>query len=135
MLHWPPILWLLSNVSSGKQFLNISVLNLRGKHKNLNLRLSLSSKILYHLDDTQIPLRCFGASMFRYKEKSKIQAPSAGFHPSNSKSLFTQAKLETRPFNSQKWLIFIISLKYLYIIQQTGDENTHTYQVEFVILI
>ena len=62
-----------------------------------------------------------------------------GFHPSNSKSLFTQAKLETRPFNSQKWLIFIIinylSLKYLYIIQQTGDENTHTYQVEFVILI
>ena len=53
-----------------------------------------------------------------------------GFHPSNSKSLFTQAKLETRPFNSQKWLIFIISLKYLYIIQQTGDENTHTYQVD-----
>ena len=120
-----PILWLLSNVSSEKQFLNISVLNLRGKGKNLNLRLSLSSKILYHLDDTQVPPRCFGASMFRYKEKSKIQAPSAASTP-----------VTLRAYSHfQKWLIFIISLKYLYIIQQTGDENTHTYQVEFVILI
>ena len=38
-------------------------------------------------------------------------------------------------FNSQKWLTWNFFLQYLYIIQQTGNENILTYQVEAVILI
>ena len=40
-----------------------------------------------------------------------------------------------KPFNSQKWLTSNFSLQYPYIIQQTGSENTPTYQVEVVVLI
>ena len=36
---------------------------------------------------------------------------------------------------SHRWLKSNFSLKYPYIIQQTGDENTQTYQVEVVLLI
>ena len=39
------------------------------------------------------------------------------------------------PFDFQTWLTSNFSLKYLNIIQQTGDENIHTYQVEVVISI
>ena len=39
------------------------------------------------------------------------------------------------PFNSQKWLTCTFSLKYPYIIQQAGNENIQTYQVEVVISI
>ena len=39
------------------------------------------------------------------------------------------------PFKSQKLLTYNLSLKYLYIIQQTGHEDTQTYQGEVVILI
>ena len=39
------------------------------------------------------------------------------------------------PFNSQKWLTCTFSLKYPYIIQQAGNENIQTYQVEVVIFI
>ena len=38
-------------------------------------------------------------------------------------------------FNSQKWLTWNFSLQYPYIIQQKGNENIPTYQVEAVILI
>ena len=43
----------------------------------------------------------------------------------------------TLPFNSnfQEWLTWNFSLDYPYIIQQTGNENIQTYQVEVVILI
>ena len=34
-----------------------------------------------------------------------------------------------------KWLTCNFSLQQPYIIQQTGDENTQTYQVEVAILI
>ena len=40
-----------------------------------------------------------------------------------------------KPFNSQKWLTCNLSLQYSYIIQQTINENTKTYQVEVDILI
>ena len=40
-----------------------------------------------------------------------------------------------QPFNSQKWLTCSFSLEYPYIIQQTGSENTQTYQVQDIILI
>ena len=40
-----------------------------------------------------------------------------------------------KPFNSQKGLKSNFSQKYPYIIQQTGKENTPTYQVEVVVLI
>ena len=33
------------------------------------------------------------------------------------------------------WLACKFSLKYLYIVQQTGNDNTQSYQVEVVILI
>ena len=36
---------------------------------------------------------------------------------------------------NQKWLPSNLSLQYPYIIQQTGNENTQTYQVEIVVLI
>ena len=36
---------------------------------------------------------------------------------------------------SQKWLRLNFSLQYPNIIQQTGDKNTQSYQVEVVILI
>ena len=39
------------------------------------------------------------------------------------------------PFNSQKWLTCNFSLQQPYIIQQTSDENTQTYQLEVAILI
>ena len=39
------------------------------------------------------------------------------------------------PFSSQRWLTCDFSLQYSYIIQQTGDEKTETYQVEVVIMI
>ena len=39
------------------------------------------------------------------------------------------------PFNSLRWLKCTFFQKYPYIIQQTGKENTLTYQVEVVILI
>ena len=39
------------------------------------------------------------------------------------------------PFNSQKLLKSNFSLWYPYIIQQTGNKNTQTYQVEVVVLI
>ena len=38
-------------------------------------------------------------------------------------------------FNSQKWLTCNLSLYYPYIIQNTGNENTDSHQVEIVILI
>ena len=43
----------------------------------------------------------------------------------------------TLPLNSnfQEWLTWNFSLDYPYIIQQTGNENIQTYQVEVVILI
>ena len=39
------------------------------------------------------------------------------------------------PFNSQKLLKSNFSLQYPNIIQQTGNKNTQTYQVEVVVLI
>ena len=44
-------------------------------------------------------------------------------------------KIIIKPFNSHKWLTHNFSLKYPNIIQQKGNENTQTYQVEVVILI
>ena len=38
-------------------------------------------------------------------------------------------------FNSQKLLKSNFFLQYPYIIQQTGNKNTQTYQVEVVVLI
>ena len=38
-------------------------------------------------------------------------------------------------FNSHKLLTFNFSLWYPYVIQQTDNENTLTYQVEAIILI
>ena len=38
-------------------------------------------------------------------------------------------------FNFQKWLTSNFSQSYQYIIPQKGNENTSTYQVEFVFLI
>ena len=35
----------------------------------------------------------------------------------------------------QKWLTSKFSLQYPYIIQETGNENTQTYQGEVVVLI
>ena len=40
-----------------------------------------------------------------------------------------------KPFNSHKWLTSNFSLKYPNIIQQKGNYNTQTYQVEVVIFI
>ena len=42
-----------------------------------------------------------------------------------------------KTFNSQKWLTryTLFSLQYPYINQQTGNENTKTYQLEVVVLI
>ena len=37
--------------------------------------------------------------------------------------------------NSHKWLIWNFSQLYSYIIQQTSNENTQTYQLEVLILI
>ena len=42
-----------------------------------------------------------------------------------------QGEYDIWPFNSQKWL----TQQYPYIIQETGHENTQTYQVEVVVLI
>ena len=39
------------------------------------------------------------------------------------------------PFHLQKWLPCNFSLQHPYIIQQTGNENTQTYQVKVLILI
>ena len=39
------------------------------------------------------------------------------------------------PFNSQKWLKWNFFLQYSYIIQQKGNENIQTYQIEAAILI
>ena len=46
-----------------------------------------------------------------------------------------QGEYDIWPFNSQRWLISNFSLQYPYIIQETGNENTQTYQVEVVVLI
>ena len=46
-----------------------------------------------------------------------------------------QDEYDIWPFNSQKWLISNFSQQYPYIIQETGHENTQTYQVEVVVLI
>ena len=43
--------------------------------------------------------------------------------------------IQPLPLNSRKWLTCNFSLQYPYIIQQAGNENTLTYQVEFVVLI
>ena len=46
-----------------------------------------------------------------------------------------QGEYDIWPFNSQRWLISNFSQQYPYIIQETGHENTQTYQVEVVVLI
>ena len=46
-----------------------------------------------------------------------------------------QGEYDIWPFNSQKWLKSYFSQQYPYIIQETGHENTQTYQVEVVVLI
>ena len=46
-----------------------------------------------------------------------------------------QGEYDIWPFNSQKWLKSNFSLQYPYIIQETGNENAQTYQVEVVVLI
>ena len=46
-----------------------------------------------------------------------------------------QGEYDIWPFNSQRWLKSKFSLQYPYIIQETGHENTQTYQVEVVVLI
>ena len=46
-----------------------------------------------------------------------------------------QGEYDIWPFNSQRWLISNFSQQYPYIIQETGNENTQTYQVEVVVLI
>ena len=38
------------------------------------------------------------------------------------------------PFNSKEWLACNFSLQYPYIIQQTGNENTQTYQEDVIIM-
>ena len=38
-------------------------------------------------------------------------------------------------FNSQEWLKSNFSLQYLYVIQQTSNENTETHQIEVVVFI
>ena len=40
-----------------------------------------------------------------------------------------------KPFNSQKWLTCNFSQYNAYIIQQTCNENTQSYQVETVVMI
>ena len=40
-----------------------------------------------------------------------------------------------KPSKSQTWLICNFSLYHLFIIQQTGNENTQTYQIEVVLLM
>ena len=46
-----------------------------------------------------------------------------------------QGEYDIWPFNSQKWLKSNFSQQYPYIIQETGNENAQTYQVEVVVLI
>ena len=49
--------------------------------------------------------------------------------------LTVSSHLNSFNLNSKKWLICNFSLRYLYIIHDTGDENTQRYQVEVVNLI
>ena len=49
----------------------------------------------------------------------------------NDKPINTEA---IEPSNSQKWQTCNFSLYHPYIIQQTGNKHTQTYQVEIVIL-
>ena len=44
-------------------------------------------------------------------------------------------QLQVLCFDPLNWSTFNFFLEYQYIIQQTGNENTQTYQVEVVILI
>ena len=49
--------------------------------------------------------------------------------------LTVSSHLSSFNFNSKKWLTCNFSLWYLYVIQDTGDENTQRYQLEVVNLI
>ena len=42
---------------------------------------------------------------------------------------------DTQPFNPLEWFICNFSLQYPHSIEETGSENTQTYQVEVLILI
>ena len=58
-----------------------------------------------------------------------------GYKTSVKNHLLDKQGLTHKPFNSQKWSTCRFSLKYPYIIQQTGSENTQTYQVQDIILM
>ena len=56
-------------------------------------------------------------------------------HPQRYKTLTNKCPGGPNLFNSQKWFTCNFSLQNPFIIQQTGNENTWTYQLEVVILI
>ena len=58
-----------------------------------------------------------------------------GYKTSVKNQLLDKQSLTHKPFNSQKWSTCSFSQEYPYIIQQTGSENTQTYQVQDIILM
>lgn len=64
-----------------------------------------------------------------------FKTPTCNIHLQRQATFSSLSKRTYKALNSQKWSTCNFSLLYPYHIQQMGNKNTQTYQVELVILI